>query len=404
MLTRDLAITEYDFAHGRIFPDRLTRTAHRQYLGFAEQMLAIYRNGTGQTRRDLHRAIGRVLAEEEDCPTRRIGAFCKLLDDVSKYDRDRRGQAAELRRKVFHMAAPAHPLVTHADRLFERAEEKVKAEIAGRLGQSWQEIDARLFADVIDFHRLNRFDGYPTAGDLLARYNVAQVQAALYSAVRMTVWASTDFKTILRYAKLARLMHTIDRTDDGGYRIHFDGPASVLRQTRRYGVAMAKFLPALLACKDWRMHAVVETRRGGHLLSLDLSSADGLNSHLPPPGDFDSGVERAFAERWGAEPREGWQLIHEGRILHQGQKVFVPDFLFRHADGREVPLEIVGFWTPEYLAAKSETLRRFADHRILLAVAESVKQQLPDLADDVIPFKTVLKVKDVLARLIVEAE
>ena len=65
----------------------------------------------------------------------------------------------------------------------------------------------------------------------------------------MTVWASDDFKTILRYAKLARLMHTIVRTGEGRYRFRFDGPASVLRHTRRYGAAMARFLPALIACR-----------------------------------------------------------------------------------------------------------------------------------------------------------
>ena len=31
---------------------------------------------------------------------------------------------------------------------------------------------------------------------------------------------------------------------------------------------------------------------------------------------------------------------------------FLPDFTLRHADGREALVEIVGFWTPEYLEAK----------------------------------------------------
>ena len=114
---------------------------------------------------------------------------------------------------------------------------------------------------------------------------MAQVQAALYRASSLTVWARDDFKTIVRYAKLARLMHTIAPGGQGGYRFHFDGPASVLRQTRRYGVAMARFLPALIACRSWRMHALIRSHRG-HLLGLDLSADDGLTSHLPPPEAF----------------------------------------------------------------------------------------------------------------------
>jgi len=37
----------------------------------------------------------------------------------------------------------------------------------------------------------------------------------------------------------------------GQYLFRFDGPASVLRKTRRYGVAMAKFLPALIDFRGW---------------------------------------------------------------------------------------------------------------------------------------------------------
>jgi len=397
MLTRDLAIADYQ--QGRILPDRLTRKSHGQYLGYAERMLRVYRFGMGRTRRQLHRAVWAIFADEQDCPQRRIDAFCKLLDDVSTYRRDTGGRAAALRRRVFRMAADSHPLVLKADRLFDREAAEVKTEIAARLGRPWEEIDRDLFADVMEFHRLVGFEGYPDAQALLARYNVAQVQAALFGAVSMNVWAGQDFKTILRYAKLARLMHTIVRLGDGRYRVRFDGPASVLRQTRRYGAAMARFLPALIACRGWRMHAVIRTRRRGWNVSLDLCAEDGLTSHVPPPEDFDSHVEEAFAEKWGPGKRAGWLLEREGEILHRGQKVFVPDFVFRHDDGRTVLMEIIGFWTPEYLEAKSQTLRSFEDQPILLAVAERTGEGLPGLAAEAIPFKSALLIKDVLDRL-----
>ena len=397
MLTRDLAIAGYDA--GRILPDRLTRKRHGQYLDYAQRMLTVYRLGIGRTRRELHRAVWAIFADEEDCPRRRVDAFCKLLDDAARYHRDTRGRAAALRSKVFRMAAASHPLVLKADRLFDHEAQQVKAGIAERLGRRWQEIDRDLFADVIEFHRLAQFDGYADGSALLARYNVAQIQAALFDAVSMTVWAKEDFKTILRYAKLARLMHTITRRGDGRYCFRFDGPASVLRQTRRYGAAMARFLPSLVACRDWRMHAVIRTRRRGWSVGLDLSADDGLRSHLPAPDEFDSRVEEAFAEKWGPEKRDGWLLLRESELLYQGQKVFVPDFVFRHDDGRTVLMEIVGFWTPEYLQAKCKTLGSFADRRILVAVAESAYAKLPDLPGEPIRFKTALRIKDVLLKL-----
>ena len=402
MLTRELAIATYD--RGRVVPDRLTRGSHAQYVTLAERMLQVYRTGIGRTRADLHRDIHHLFAHEPECPTRRIDAFCKLLDDVSEFDRDASGQAAELRRQVFHAAAPLHPLVRQTDRFFETTETAAKARIAEQLGRPWAEIEAELFADIIEFHRLKTFDGYPDPVALLSRYNVAQVQVALFDAVSLTVWASDDLKTILRYAKLARLMHTIRRVTRGEpatseYELTFDGPASVLRETRRYGVAMAKFLPALLACRGWRLHAVIQSPRAGWQVALDLSPEDQLKSHLPAPEEFDSDIESEFARKWGGEPRDGWSLAREADILHSDQRVFVPDFTFRHADGRKVLLEIIGFWTADYLTAKLRTLRLFSSTPILLAVAERLTDQLPPLPPSSIVYKTVLKVSDVLARL-----
>jgi predicted nuclease of restriction endonuclease-like RecB superfamily len=399
VLTRQEAIADYDFHAGQVRPDRLTRRTHGHYQRYAERMLDTYRNGIGQTRRDLHRAVQASFADEEDCPQRRIDAFCKLLDDVSTYDQDRHGHAAKLRREVFRLAGQKHPLVRQADRLFESEEDKVKQEIAAKIGRTWESIDRELFADILDFHRLTAFEGYPDAAALLARYNVAQVQAALYDASSLTVWAREDFKTILRYAKLAQLMHTITRLPDGEYRLRLDGPASVMRQTRRYGVNMARFLPALIACRNWRLHAVLRTRRSGWTMSLDLSFGDGLHSHLPPPSEFDSHVEEDFANKWGDEPIEGWRLLREGEILSREQKTFIPDFVLRHEQGGIVLLEIIGFWTPEYLLKKLETLLTFCDHQVLLAVAESTGLKLPDLPPNALAFKTVLKVKDVLEKL-----
>ena len=394
MLTRELAIAEYN--SGQIKPDRLTRRTHGQYLQLADSMLSVYRNGLGRTRQQLRATIHNLFENELDCPTRRMDAFCKLLDEKATYDKDKRGNATALRQKVFRIAAAQHPLVESSDQLFESSESKVKQQIATEIGKSWPQIERELFADVIQFHRLKEFEGYGSAGELLARYNVAQSQAVLYDAVSMVVWAKDDFKSILRYAKLARLMHTIERKSDESYQITFDGPASVLNQSRRYGVAFAKFLPALLSCRDWKMKAIIKHRRSNWNSRFTLSPADGLTSNVQPADLFDSKLEENFALKWGDEPRNGWKLIREGEILFQNQKVFVPDFLFVHQDGRRALLEVVGFWTPEYLEQKKKTLTMFSQHQIILAVADSVDWSDRQNFELLFRYKTAIKISDVL--------
>ncbi len=395
MLLSEHAVLE--FKHGWAVPDRLTQKAHRHYLPYAKKMLDVYRSGSGQTRNELHFSIENILNAEPDCPTRRIHAFCKLLDDRSEFQTDPGGKAARLRLKVFGIAAPYHPLVRQTDQLFETGEEDVKTRIALELKRPWPEIERDLYADVIQYQRLEKFEAYPTPEDLLKAYNIGQIQACLYRAVRMTVTVAEDFKTVLRYAKLARLVHEISPIGPSRYRIDFSGPASILQETRRYGVNFARFLPALLVCRNWSMTADIQTPWRTPA-KLKLSSADGFSSPFPKSEEFDSGLEEDFAKKFGPD-QNGWRLGREEEILYQDQKVFIPDFTFTHQDGTRVLLEIVGFWTPEYLAKKRETLHHFCRHNLLIAVPEKSLHPNAVLSEKVIVYKTALKPAAVLEAL-----
>lgn len=393
MLTSEQSIVEY--RAGQAIPDRLLRTPHRQYLGYAEKVLHVYRQGLGQERRQLHRAVADLLADEPDCPVRRVEAFCKLLDDKSTYQTDPHGKCGKLRLAVFSAAARLHPIVQSPDQLFSHDVAEARAIVVDAVGKPWEQIEQELYADVTAFQRLKAFEGYADAAALLSRYNEAQLQASLYRAEGMVIDATGDFKTILRYAKLARLLHEIQFLGRSNYRIRLTGPASVLHETRRYGVNLAKFLSALLTCAGWKAQAVLHTPWRTRA-TLTLSAEDGFKSHLPPAEEFDSSLEETFAAKFGSEARDGWSIVREAEILHDAQTVFIPDFAFRHADGTQVLMEIVGFWTPEYLAKKRETVRRFEKHRILLAVPERSLREGATVTENVLVYKIVLKLKPLL--------
>ncbi len=226
MLRSEHSIVRYDFQRRRVQPDRLRRGRDDDYLSAAKAILRLYRDGIGRSRQSLHRDVEETLARLPSCPPRRVAAFCKLLDDHSSYQSDKKGAVA-LRRKVFSLAAPMHPIVQQKEGIFDS------------IGLSWKEIDARLFSDVIELQTLKEFNRSIEPAELLSIYNVAQTQAALYRATRVRIDAHDDFKTILRHAKLAGLMHGITRLENprSGYRFDLDGPQSSLRETTRYGTA-----------------------------------------------------------------------------------------------------------------------------------------------------------------------
>ena len=74
----------------------------------------------------------------------------------------------------------------------------------------------------------------------------------------------------------------------------------------------------------------------------------------------------------------------------------MPDFVFRHRDGTEVLMEIIGFWTPEYLAHRRETLQKFPKNKILLAVPEASLKKDASQADNLIVYKKVVLLKPVM--------
>lgn len=401
MLTRELAINT--IVGDRIVPDRLCRPRDAHYRVYAEEMLRIFKEGVGKTRQELRDAVRRVFDNEPACNPRRIGAFCKLLEDppVSKFATDRPGNAAKLRCQVFAKAAPYHPLVATRDELFESEEQRVKEDITRQLGRpSWATLQSELFADVLEYNILLEFRGFPSPEALLARYNVAQVQAALFDAVSLTVRTRTNLKEVLTRAKLARLLHTVTAPPpgerEGCYTFRFDGPASVHLPTRRYGADMARFLPSLIACEDWTMRAEIRRGRSRHY-HLDLKAGSLHADHEAK--QFDSAFESSFFEKWGTKPREGWTISRESDVLDQAQTVFIPDFSFQHEDGRRVFLEIAAYWTPEYVRAKSAKISRFPDAPLVLALPQRLAKKWSVLPPHVLFFKSALKIKAVVEAL-----
>ena len=375
---------------GRIMKDQTA------YLDYAAALLTLFREAIGKTRRELERGVEEILEKCDDCSLTRINAFTKLLIDVSKFDTDPNKTAAKLRRKVWEAAVPMHPLSSSKE-MFGTEEATARQKVSATLEMPWEDIEKQFFIDVMEFNTLKSFEGYPSSRHLLNRYNIAQAQSLLLFATSMKVTATKDFKLVLRYAKLAKLLYFIQKVGENQFEFEFFGPASVLRETTRYGGDMGRFLPSLLRLEGWTMRASLTLPSGNATYSL--SPANGLKPIDAKEEDFDSSIERTFSEKWGLGRRDGWQLNHEDEVLWRGQRSFVPDFSFTHEDGRKVLFEIAGYWSEEYQSAKRETLRLFSDAKIILAVPAASADKYDDLGVPMIVYKSGIKLEPVMEAL-----
>lgn len=96
-----------------------------------------------------------------------------------------------------------------------------------------------------------------------------------------------------------------------------------------------------------------------------------------------------------------WVLVREDDVLDLGAEVMLPDFAIEHPDGRRALFEIVGFWTPEYLAEKLAKIREADRDNLIIAVSERLDCSSEDfermgMDDRVLWFKTGIHVYDVV--------
>ena len=113
---------------------------------------------------------------------------------------------------------------------------------------------------------------------------------------------------------------------------------------------------------------------------------------------FDSDLERTLAQKWERSNTD-WELVREDDVLDLGAEVMIPDFALEHPDGRRAILEIVGFWTPEYLNEKLAKIREADLDHLLVAVSERLECSADDFGeseDQVLWFKSGIHVYDVV--------
>ncbi len=385
MLTKQQRVYRWIRPGSSISSDRLGD----EDLPHLARAVAVYRRAVGGRRgRVRDAARGALSGIQPD----RVEGLIKLLDDAATYEWPRGPRQAEQRVRVFEAAARDHP-VLERDRALDL--------LAARFDPAPRGLEDTvplLYADYPEFHRLRAFPSDYTAGDLRADYDLAQAQALLYDAVRITVLARRDFRHIVQYARLSRLLHRGERLRGGAYRLVFDGPNSILRYTHAYGVDFAKFLAALVQARGWTLTAEVVMRKGWRPVTFALSDADGLRSRVPVPALFDSRLEETFARKFGPE-RGGWRLGREAVIFEAGEALVVPDFVFTHEDGTEVAMEIVGYWTPEYLKAKFGKLAAVRGPNLIVAVRKAMAVAAGSLPATVLPFSSGILLRDIMPRL-----
>ena len=254
-----------------------------------------------------------------------------------------------------------------------------------------------MWSDLDDNLIIEHFDTIgPEA--LVGWYNLSLMQTLLFNCTKLDFYISggLNWKHVLRSVKRLGLMYHLQQPQqqqENRIICSLEGPLSLFKLTDRYGTLLAKLLPSIIFASnksrerdgngsgEWHLDAwiVRKTMDGRRIFEFKIS-----NNEIPqlladpylsfPRGfsmekeevakssslyydnnSFDSAVEEKFAKRF-EQAETGWRLTREPDplVLSNGG-AFIPDFVFEKYD-RKIYLEIVGFWTKEYLERKLQKL------------------------------------------------
>ena len=334
----------------------------------ARHLIEFYRNHVGEKKKVLKEFVGEL--EDRGFDYRFVRGLSFLLDRRSIFKCDDRVKPVDLRRKIYEatgkLGLPTKP----------EQRNLIIETVASELKVTTETVEEFLYADLDSELIFEKFEPL-LPQQLLENYNLSLTQTLLFDSTELSFTASGNWQRIFYTIKKCGLIYDVYK--DGKFWVKVDGPASLFKLTRRYGTAIAKLLPVIIANPEWSVEAKILWKYTNEICDFKIESWKHhtilKSSEATVP--YDSVVEEDFAQRFRALDT-GWLLRREPEPVLAGKQVIIPDFSLER-EGIKVYIEIVGFWTMEYLLRKIEKLKKINVDMLVIVNESLVCEKVADL-------------------------
>ncbi len=333
MLTSDLLVTKS--YKGKIEP--VYAKLDKTNLEISGSLIDLFQDHIGKTYGELYEEIEGI----EEIDYRLIRGLTQLLERKCVIGMNAVIEPATARKMVFEECTGA---------VFDIKERKeVISSVARKLSVEPDALEQALWADMEENLIIKEFQT-TTPEDLLRQYNLSMTQTLLFKATGMEIQIEDNYQEVFWKIKQLGLMYSIEDN-----RIYLNGAVSLFKMTERYGTALAKLLPTIMKCNKWTLKASIlkKTTQGKRIYDFTLDNTTTIFSIEPDSNmeTFDSAIEKDFS----LLNFNDWHVKREPTVLKAGQYVFIPDFSLEK-NGKKIYVEIIGFWTPEYLQNKIQKI------------------------------------------------
>ncbi|MET0793288.1 MAG: DUF790 family protein [Polyangiaceae bacterium] len=368
---------------GRIVP---------HYLGVEDEpwlraLLAEFARYVGQKRTDLHARLKEPRSIR--APKSKLRIAIHVLDALCRDRTASKLPPKEARAAVFREAAGSRAT---------RAE--VLSSVAVALGATADELEASLFADLRCEQRVAELPKTASPAQISSAANLAILTSLVRRAAQVRIAVGGNARALVFHARRGGLIcNNSPRKSRGGLILELSGPFALFRHSDVYGRALASLVPRLAGCADFELSAACALGRSAPLSTLVVRSGDPIDGGREL-ARHERRVEERFMRAFRRAARD-WDVLREPAPLSVGDSLIFPDFelVHRRDQSRRWLLELVGFWTAQYLNEKLERLRAAGIERLILCVDQKrlcSEQDLPAGAR-IIRYKTRIDPQAVLA-------
>ena len=327
----------------------------------------------------------RVLMEEIDRfrgrPVRELRQRLREpLPYVTPHFKRRAAEAALLRLWRSEPAATIPPDRARECLFRARVEQTTRADAlaaaAAALDVDAADLERSLFADLPGERLVRAPAQLPSPNEIALRTNQLIVRSLLFHARRVRIRAEGALRPLVRQAKLRGLLCGV--SPEHPPVLELSGPFTVFRHTLLYGRALGELVAFLPHCARFKLRAdcVLHDEEA----VLDLQTGDPIfPAEAPKP--YDSRLEERFA-RDLRRVAPDWDLVREPEPVPAASTIIFPDFLLRHRrqPERSFLVEIMGFWSADYVARKLGLLRQARLANLILCIDETracAEEELP---------------------------
>lgn len=323
---------------GCLIPGYLTERDHP----WLTALIDVYDQFVGRPRQELSARLREPLGIE--CPTRGVAIAIHVLDRIYRGTVTSAVPPPAARAALFGAASRR-----------DRPAARVIEQVAASLSITPQDLCGALFADVPGLRRVSGPEHPPSAPLIALSANEEIVRRLVFRAAHVRIRVLGAAHAVVRQAKLGGLITAIrPGSRPGALQLDVSGPFAVFRRTLVYGRMLARLIPIVAAAGRFEVRCSCDL--DGRRREVVIRSGDPIRPAIVRR--YDSKLEERFARDFRRAAPE-YDLIREPEPVPAGGTLIFPDFAVRRRGDprRRWLIEIVGFWTADYLRRKLSHLR-----------------------------------------------